>query len=906
MPVASYPYCQSQRDFIERTRDAIINEDDFFSRHDLRMITPNTGKYCSLTKSVYAENFYVRPIAAWVPHLLLPNFVPTCPHCKSNRFVSPSKARWQNSPKVLFGLKGHRYLDTLLYPCQSCKRCFGGYHPDSMREDMARFQGFFNFHFSGRFVVNEELFSFLVSSSDLATPKIYRILEQMAVDTYLNDYMLYLFAVTNKKIRTERRNVSVQDRRQRTLHGMMDEVTARDSLTAMERTVRGLRNELRAKKLSLETGRGRLQDKVCFKSLYTLKKGRNRVDAPLKKIGLKKLGQLMDAGIYSARELMEFPGVPPPWSNNREATRMFQSYRKSASDIFTEREREVKRIERSVAELEEQLSEAEAALIIDRESRRAEGTQQELEEAEAQAPLFSKMADRNGYNAKVLSQERIDCILMTDFLNRKAVSQSKMLGLACEVLKIDFEYKLAKKVHVYSGIGRSFRPYKSMVVAQNEDNQTVYFKVCQGSESIAEILKGLKALRDRNPSSVKVIYVDNCCNVRDQLQKIFPDVPVKLDPFHWFQRWDQVLYDKKSEEAAIFRGLMRRAVMVCDNGEYNRAKMVVKTRLVNAGKLSPNQEPKHRQVMSEARTVIPPSDILEANVMAVLCFCYQHNAAIEIKKLSQDREEGAPIAKPFFKAMSHRTGSDKKAVRDVILAQVKHIKKNCLSDPENVTLHRRNPRTGKINCCRGTPSCENSNLYTDELTGKSLGIGRCDRLLTTFFEVSNDRKKASRNGEVESSSMFTYRTERLAMVNSFLISLGYGEDELPFKVSHPAIPENLSEADIGFDHTVTVEGGSTVQDIVNQEVATVQDNARFTEDSNGDVDEAEAPVATDESEEQQDSNSEEDGLDSNQVEERIAEIVPEICRRESTMDAFKRLTQQQPWIPFNIDGKTLA
>jgi hypothetical protein len=113
--------------------------------------------------------------------------------------------------------------------------------------------------------------------------------------------------------------------------------------------------------------------------------------------------------------------------------------------------------------------------------------------------------------------------------------------------------------------------------------------------------------------------------------------------------------------------------------------------------LSPNREPKHRQVMAEARTVIPPSDILEANVMAVLCFCYRHDAAIEIKKLSQDREEGAPIAKPFFKAMSHRTGSDKKAVRDVILAQVKHIKTNCLSDPEDVTLHRRNPRTGKIN-----------------------------------------------------------------------------------------------------------------------------------------------------------------------------------------------------------------
>jgi hypothetical protein len=183
MPVTSYLYCQSQRDFIETSRDAIINKDDFFSRHDWRMITPNNGKYCSLTKKLCTP----RTSAVWVPQLLLPNFVPTCPHSKSNRFVSPSKACLQNSPKVLFGLKEHRYLDTLLYLCQSCKRCFGGYHPGSMRENMARFQGFFIFHFSGRFAVDKEMFSFLVSSSDLATPKICRIWEQMAVNAYLHD-----------------------------------------------------------------------------------------------------------------------------------------------------------------------------------------------------------------------------------------------------------------------------------------------------------------------------------------------------------------------------------------------------------------------------------------------------------------------------------------------------------------------------------------------------------------------------------------------------------------------------------------------------------------------------------------------------------------------------------------------
>ena len=32
--------------------------------------------------------------------------------------------------------------------------------------------------------------------------------------------------------------------------------------------------------------------------------------------------------------------------------------------------------------------------------------------------------------------------------------------------------------------------------------------------------------------------------------------------------------------------------------------------------------------------------------------------------------------------------------------------------------------------------------------------------------------------------------------------------------------------------------------------------------------------------------------------------MPQIIQRESTMDAFKRLTNQRPWIPFNVGGNT--
>ena len=126
---------------------------------------------------------------------------------------------------------------------------------------------------------------------------------------------------------------------------------------------------------------------------------------------------------------------------------------------------------------------------------------------------------------------------MTDFLHRKPIQKAKMLGLSAEVIKIDFEYKIVKKIHVYTGVGKAFRPYKCLATVQNENNQTVYYKVCQGSEAIDEIKIGLEHLRKRNTNEVKVIYVDNCCTVRQKLLNIFPQAVVKLDPFHYMKRW---------------------------------------------------------------------------------------------------------------------------------------------------------------------------------------------------------------------------------------------------------------------------------------------------------------------------------------------------------------------------------
>ena len=62
-----HPYPIVQREFIEKVRVQVDSDQNYFRTRDWRWITPSNGRYCSLMQSVYAESFYVRPMAVWVP-----------------------------------------------------------------------------------------------------------------------------------------------------------------------------------------------------------------------------------------------------------------------------------------------------------------------------------------------------------------------------------------------------------------------------------------------------------------------------------------------------------------------------------------------------------------------------------------------------------------------------------------------------------------------------------------------------------------------------------------------------------------------------------------------------------------------------------------------------------------------
>ena len=192
------------------------NAKSFLKGKDWRNIQPCGGRYVVGTISaspLAVESFYIKPVAAFVPHILIPNHTPSCPHCECSKDVDTfgSNVKWIKQPKVLFGVSSHRYLDTKLYYCQGCNRRFSGYDKKSMQLDANQWAGYFPFNLSNKFAVDDELYSFIVNSSNLPTATIYRELKDMTMQKYFSDQQYYLYLVGANRIKMQSTGVSMDD-----------------------------------------------------------------------------------------------------------------------------------------------------------------------------------------------------------------------------------------------------------------------------------------------------------------------------------------------------------------------------------------------------------------------------------------------------------------------------------------------------------------------------------------------------------------------------------------------------------------------------------------------------------------------------------------------------------------------
>ena len=115
-------------------------------------------------------------------------------------------------------------------------------------------------------------------------------------------------------------------------------------------------------------------------------------------------------------------------------------------------------------------------------------------------------------------------------------------------IRLDHTFRVASNIGYLREDGRWITQYGSVLFVLNHVGQVVTWQLTN-STSFNEVDKILSDLKDRVQGSQLTVYVDNCCQVRSRLQKIFGmHTLVKLDLFHAVQRITRVM----SKRHALF------------------------------------------------------------------------------------------------------------------------------------------------------------------------------------------------------------------------------------------------------------------------------------------------------------------------------------------------------------------
>jgi hypothetical protein len=254
-------YGAVQHDYIKKVREQINREGvGFLNNNNWREISPKGGIHdiSLLNKNnkitTHVDAFYVKSIASWVPHLIIENHVPQCPK--------------MNSPKILYGVDGHKYLDTLLYPCRGCARMFAGHNKTSMQLDAQVYYGYFNYYLGKNYAVDEQLYRQIIfASTRESTSSISRRRLAGAYDAYYRDYQLYLSAVGRNKIRPKKK--------QRTLDTFLQPATEDRQRARLEQKKNEKASIVKHLQLSLTAAKNRQEADVVFSTILCDKTNHN-------------------------------------------------------------------------------------------------------------------------------------------------------------------------------------------------------------------------------------------------------------------------------------------------------------------------------------------------------------------------------------------------------------------------------------------------------------------------------------------------------------------------------------------------------------------------------------------------------------------------------------------------------
>eukprot|EP00978_Attheya_sp_CCMP212_P034315 scaffold143068_cov29-Attheya_sp.AAC.1 len=737
-------------------------------------------------KKIAADDFYVRPSIVWIPHLIIDGYLPQCPNCNSGQHVDLSKWYWVDFPKICYGRSGHRYLDTIRYPCTKCGITFRGTDQTSMKLDKTGdVRNKFRFYIGKSSAIDEELFFDIVKRPLQPTTQVFHHLRSVIMQKFVMDVIEFLHDVGRDNV--------VDTHRENTLdrHLVRQSSSGQSQSGAYKVGRMQLLGRVGAAERSLLPDR--FDDFEALKASKEKKKGHK-----LAGLGPAMLDKLLTSSISSGRELVGLFKTKPNSSINKLKSALAGNDSKRESII----RRWVESIEKERVIRENKLKEAKEDLSkFDREQQEedtavpspvaASTVNGATNNTTVSLPKFSRFLDRSGYNARFLSAHLIDHVRNSYFLHRKPLMKLKMLRRTGQVLKLDFQYGIPGRVHVYKkGVGW-YKPWKSWCTIMNEHNQVIWWAFLQNSESITEIEEQLIELNKRIVSlghEVLVIYGDKCCSFRKKLQKIFPNAVVCQDSFHWMQRWNELFRDPKSEEAMVCRECLRRAINVVSDAEYKQKEVMLFNKL--------KRKPTPKEVLQQCNTSSPDPDKCKTTIKAIIAAFEQRDTMMMI--LAADIEDDAERRK------IKTTFKPGNVVRDRLGEQLKHV--GCLFPPADVVMLYKGAKD-KMQ----TVSC-------------LLGLNRADECLWTFYDNRDERQNIVRRN---STDHYSATLESLAFANSvgthvrydtiFSLSIATGSsDEIRlFRVGLELLPkESTTDANDSGDAINNANNEATVDDDV--------------------------------------------------------------------------------------------
>ena len=80
--------------------------------------------------------------------------------------------------------------------------------------------------------------------------------------------------------------------------------------------------------------------------------------------------------------------------------------------------------------------------------------------------------------------------------------------------------------------------YDTLFIVLNEERNVLSWKLCKRTKfsAIENVLQLVKDSLDKQGQKPAIFLLHNCCSWRAKLLKIFPNIAIKLDPFHAIQR----------------------------------------------------------------------------------------------------------------------------------------------------------------------------------------------------------------------------------------------------------------------------------------------------------------------------------------------------------------------------------